>query len=62
MAVQVPLAGSSPVDNVASRPRSQKAWVRDRALLGCGSLPEREWDHANGYKQNQKRRLEEDGL
>jgi hypothetical protein len=22
-------------------------------LLGCGSLPEREWDHANGYKQNQ---------
>ena len=26
---------------------------RDRALLGCASLPEREWDHANGYKQNQ---------
>jgi hypothetical protein len=22
-------------------------------LLGCGSLPEGEWDHANGYKQNQ---------
>jgi hypothetical protein len=22
-------------------------------LLGCGSLPEREWDHANGYKENQ---------
>jgi hypothetical protein len=22
-------------------------------LLGRGSLPEREWDHANGYKQNQ---------
>jgi hypothetical protein len=22
-------------------------------LLGCGSLAEREWDHANGYKQNQ---------
>jgi hypothetical protein len=22
-------------------------------LLACGSLPEREWDHANGYKQNQ---------
>src|SRR5882724_9187195 len=34
-------------------PRSQKEWGRDRALLGCGSLPEREWDHANGYKQNQ---------
>jgi hypothetical protein len=32
-------------------PRSQKQ--RARALLGCGSLPEREWDHANGYKQNQ---------
>jgi hypothetical protein len=24
-------------------------------LLGCGSLPEREWDHANGSKQNQVR-------
>jgi hypothetical protein len=22
-------------------------------LLGCGSLPESEWDHANGYKQDQ---------
>jgi len=22
-------------------------------LLGCGSLPEGEWDHANSYKQNQ---------
>jgi hypothetical protein len=22
-------------------------------LLGCGSLPKGEWDHANGYKQNQ---------
>jgi hypothetical protein len=22
-------------------------------LLGCGSLPEGEWDHANGCKQNQ---------
>jgi hypothetical protein len=22
-------------------------------LLGCGSLPEREWDHADGYKENQ---------
>jgi hypothetical protein len=22
-------------------------------LPGCGSLRERDWDHANGYKQNQ---------
>jgi hypothetical protein len=22
-------------------------------VLGCGLLPEGEWDHANGYKQNQ---------
>ena len=40
------------------RPRSQKERVRDRALLGCSSLPESEWDYANGYKQNQKRHLE----
>jgi hypothetical protein len=26
---------------------------RDRALLGGGSLPEREWDHANGHKHKQ---------
>jgi len=25
--------------------------VRDRALLGAGSLPEREWDHANRQQQ-----------
>jgi len=27
---------------------------RDRALLGCGSLPESEWDHGSGYKDQVK--------
>jgi len=34
-------------------PRSQKASIRDRASLGCGSLPEGEWDPAYGQKQKQ---------
>src|SRR6185369_2855001 len=33
--------------------RSQKKRGCDRALLGRGSLPEREWDHANRHKQKQ---------
>jgi hypothetical protein len=33
------------------RRRSQKKRVRDRVLLGGGSLPEREWNHAKGHKQ-----------
>ncbi len=36
-----------------NRHRSQKKRVRDRALLSGGSLPEREWDHANRQQQKQ---------
>src|SRR5207253_7277957 len=35
------------------RRRSQKKRDRDRALLGGGSLPERERDQANGHKHKQ---------
>src|SRR5258708_27051430 len=33
--------------------RPKKERVRDRAWLVCSSLPESEWDYANGYQQNQ---------
>jgi len=42
-----------------ARPRSQKKRARNRTLLGGGSLPEREWDHANGHKQKQVKRASE---
>ena len=48
------LARSSVVGRQSrGRLRPQKERVRDRALLGCSSLPESEWDYANGYQQNQ---------
>ena len=48
-----PARRSVAVRQCRNRRQSQKKRVRDCALLGGGSLTEREWDHANSHKQKQ---------